>query len=71
MAEYTSVDGYVIDTYEDAVAYIVACRDTHVVAVEHYDEGRPLHVEPGDREFHSEVTNDYNRVLSILEAHRG
>lgn len=71
MAEYTSVDGYVIDTYDDAIAYIVACRDTHVDAVEWYDKGVSWQLEKGDRAFHAAVTEDYNRVLSILEAHRG
>lgn len=62
---------------QDAINYIIACRDTHVDVVDYYDAGCTAQdwldeyltagEALGNRGFHQDCIDDYNRVIKVLQ----
>ena len=62
---------------QDAIDYIIACRDTHVDVVDYYDAGYTVwdwlkesgSIEEalGTRQFHQDCIDDYDRVIEVLQ----
>lgn len=53
----------------EVIKFLMACRDTHVDAVQWYDDGEDESVwilDRGDREFHADCITEYDAAIKMV-----
>lgn len=57
--------GALMDTIEDVIDFLEACKKTHIDAARWQEEG--WEVDEGDTEFHEDCVEDYQEAIDTLK----